>query len=89
MRKVGQSPHESDPLVPKSRDYARSDQISTLSEVIIEFYVEIRVYKSPNTILQRNVERFSRIIRSTQGHRFPAPSVKWERIGVVGRVMRD
>ena len=67
MRKVGQSPHESDPLVPKSRDYARSDQISTLSEVIIEFYVEIRVYKSPNTILQRNVERFSRIIRSTQG----------------------
>ena len=41
--------------------------ISTLSEVTIEFYVEIRVYKSPNTILQRNVERFSRIIRSTQG----------------------
>ena len=41
--------------------------ISTLSEVTIGFYVEFWVENSPNIILQSNVERLSRINRSTQG----------------------
>ena len=38
----------------------------TLCEITIEFYVEFWVESSPNIILQSNMERFSRIIRSTQ-----------------------
>ena len=41
--------------------------MSSLSEVTIGSYVKYRVYNSPNIIFQRNMERFSRIIRSTQG----------------------
>ena len=39
----------------------------TLCEITIEFYVEFWVENSPNIILQSNMERFSRIIRSAQG----------------------
>ena len=54
-------------LVPKSRDYARLAEMWTLSEVTIGFYVKLRIWNRPNIILQRNMEIFSRIIRSTQG----------------------
>ena len=49
------------------RDYARSAVISNLWEVSIRFYIEVWVDNSPNIILQSNMERFSRIIRSAQG----------------------
>ena len=61
-RCVGRSVRDS--LVPKSRDYARSAEISTLSEVIIGCYVKLWVQNSPNIILQSSMDRFSRIIRS-------------------------
>ena len=48
----------------KSRDYSRSAEMSTVSEVTIGFSVKRWVYDSLKIILQSNQERFSRIVCS-------------------------